>query len=560
MHYPIAAGAPHAPFLLRAILCLTSVPLGAQAPVAGPAPSLPVREVTVFKDGHAYLLRDQPLGGSGRRQVVLDELPVPVLGTFWPYATEGARLVAARSGVQKVEVDEPAVDFRRLLRANLGKQVVLTDQQHQRCEGTVRELPAAQPGQDGDLVLIATETSVRAVPLASLREVEIRGAVATVQRSARERQRLTLDVDGGAAGARVGVMYVQNGLRWIPAYRIDVDGKGGAQVQLEATLQNDLIDLVDARVHLVVGVPKFEFAGLVDPISLQQEVAQVAHRARHDSQFAQMLGNSIMTQGAGFAAEPAPAPNDPTVQGGEQAEDLFVYTLEGVTVAKGERLVVPIASFAIAYRDVYRLDVPFTPPVELQQAANDQRAFALLRELAAPKARHVLRLTNGGTAPFTTAPALVLQRGRILAQGRMRYTPVGASTDLEINTAIDVHVEVQSQESRRQPGGQRFGNETYNRIDLTGAVALQNRKAVAIDLEVTRRVLGLLDEVGGGGQQRQLDGAQLWDGQERPVWWSWWNWPWWWFRHNGFGEAKWSVRLEPGQSLQLDAKWHYFWQ
>lgn len=545
---------------LGLVMTLSVAVFAQDAARAAPASALPVREVTVFKDGHAYVVRDQPLAGPQRRQLVLDELPTPVLGTFWPFATGGARVVAARAGVQKVLQDEPAVDFRRLLRANLGKRAVLLDQSGERVEGLLRELPAAQPGGDGDLLLVGTELGLRALPLAGLRGVEIQGEVVTQERIARERQRLTVEVDGGGADARVGVMYVQNGLRWNPAYRIDLDGNGKAEVQLEATLQNELVDLVDARVHLVVGVPKFEFAGLVDPIALQQEIAQVAQYTRRDTQFARALSNSIMTQSGGFVAEAAPGGSEPVVAGSEQQEDLYVYTLDGVTVAKGERLVVPIATFQIAYRDLYRLEIPLAPPAELRERANDQNAIALLKELAAPKAKHVLRLSNQGKAPFTTAPALVLQRGRILAQGRLRYTPSGAETDLEINTAIDVHVEVSSTEVKRAPGALPSGGYGYNRIDLAGRVELHNRKSVPIELEVTRRVLGLYDEIGQDGQKRQLDAAGLWDAAERPAWWSWWNWPWWWFHHNGFGEAKWQVKLAPGQQVGLDATWHYFWR
>lgn len=72
------------PFALLAALSLALVSCAA-APVQAPAPSgqgLPVREVTVFKDGHAYVLREKAVSGADSGAVVLDELPTPVLGTF----------------------------------------------------------------------------------------------------------------------------------------------------------------------------------------------------------------------------------------------------------------------------------------------------------------------------------------------------------------------------------------------------------------------------------------------------------------------------------------------
>jgi hypothetical protein len=56
---------------------------------------LPVREVTVFKDGHAFVVHEGSLPTSGDGNLLLHNLPTPVLGTFWPYSTQaGARLTA----------------------------------------------------------------------------------------------------------------------------------------------------------------------------------------------------------------------------------------------------------------------------------------------------------------------------------------------------------------------------------------------------------------------------------------------------------------------------------
>ena len=76
-------------------LCL-SASLAAQDVPTANAQSLPVQELTAFKDGHAYIVRESSLAGDANGLVVLDQLPVPVLGTFWPYATGGASVVSAR--------------------------------------------------------------------------------------------------------------------------------------------------------------------------------------------------------------------------------------------------------------------------------------------------------------------------------------------------------------------------------------------------------------------------------------------------------------------------------
>src|SRR5262245_19388915 len=404
------------PLLLCHCLC-------AQSPPALDGNKLPVREVTVFKDGHAYLIRDTALP-EGTPQVVIEELPAPVLGTCWPFASGGAQLVSAKAGREVVPQDVVATDVRQIATANAGKQVIVVTHAGERVEGVLLGVPSRQPqpaATDGELLLLETQHGTRVLQLNQVRDLEVRGEFTGKIRSEQNRERLTLTVAGGGPAAKVGVMNVQRGLRWIPAYRLDLVGNGRATVQFEAILVNDLIDLEHATVNFVVGVPKFEFESLVDPISLQEEMAQVAAGgqyavggARNQLEFRNVLSNSLRTQSAAFeppsGQEPVPTASDGA------AEDLFVFTVRDVTLTKGERLVLPIASFELGYRDVYRLEVEFGPPAEFRQQLQCERVLELARLLAAPKARHVLRLRNDSDAPLTTAPVLVLAAGRPLAQ------------------------------------------------------------------------------------------------------------------------------------------------
>ncbi|MBM3992361.1 MAG: DUF4139 domain-containing protein [Planctomycetes bacterium] len=542
-------------------LALVSCALArAQAPDAA-KPALPVREVTVFKDGHAYLLREQPLASGTDGRVVLDELPVPVLGTFWPFATDGARLVHAKAGREEVASEVDALDLRQLIEANVGKRARLRDAHGDDQTGILRGVPKReQHGGGATFVLLEGEHGVRAVPLEGLRWIEVEGELARKVTERRSRERLELRVDGGGADAKVGVVYVQQGLRWIPSYKLDIDGAGAARVQLEAALQNDLIDLVDATVHLVVGVPTFEFKDLVDPISLQAELARVAAQMELGQNFSNRLSNSLMTQTAGFLPPESADSDASEVAGGEAAEDLFVFTIKRITLRKGERMVLPLREFTLSYKDVYTLDVPLSPPMELRSQLQNERVMELARALASPKALHVLRLKNDSDVPLTTAPALVLSKGRILAQGRMHYASVGAETDLTINPAIDVFVKVDESEVERISDAERWNKESYGRIELAGSVELRNGKSVPIELEVRRRVLGMADTIGQGGERRQLDLVALWGESRATSWWSWWNWPYWWFHFNGFGEFRWNVKLSGGAATRLECGWHYFWR
>src|SRR5207244_2872236 len=94
------------------------------------------------------------------------------------------------------------------------------------------------------------------------------------------RNLLTLKLDWGgrrpSSTAGVGLVYLQKGLRWIPGYKVTLDGNGTAGIKLQTTLVNELADLDDVTANLVIGVPSFAFKDTMDPIALQQAAAQLS--------------------------------------------------------------------------------------------------------------------------------------------------------------------------------------------------------------------------------------------------------------------------------------------
>jgi hypothetical protein len=552
---------------------------------------LPVKEVTVFKDGHAFILREGRARTGPDGNVTLDDLPTPIVGTFWAYASDPtAKLASVGSARRIVSVERTALNVPDLLRANVGRTVRLRDARtNQEYTATVLGFPersseeiarTSPPGTppattvQGDVVLLRLAEGVRAIPVGEISDVTFLGEGGPATAVSREEHRnlMTYRLDWGRrnprAEAQVGMMYVERGIRWIPSYRVDIDGEGTARIKLQATLINELADLDGVKTHLVVGVPTFVFEDTPDPISLQEAVAQLSRHFRPDSQTAYAFSNAIMSQHAMPVRERSRSGGGrtidlgPEVAGGAKNEDLYVFTLENVTLAKGARLVVPVAEFELAYRDVFVLDVPFSPPPEVRRRLNNEQQAKLARLFLAPKVVHTIRLANDSKAPITTAPALVLRDGRLVAQGMTTYTPVGASGDLELTTAVDIPVETVDLETGRTPNAAKWGGHSYDRIDLTGEIRLTNHRTDTIELEVRRSVLGNIDEATDGGKIEQLGWHEggWFNADGAPFWWGWYSWPYWWYHFNSLGRVTWDLEIKPGESRKLEYTWHYFWR
>jgi hypothetical protein len=159
---------------------------------------------------------------------------------------------------------------------------------------------------------------------------------------------------------------------------------------------------------------------------------------------------------------------------------------------------------------------------------------------------------------------LILKAGRILAQGMMTYTAPGASVDLTLTAAVDIKVKKSDKEIGRVPKVHRWRGVDLQRIDLEGVIELSNFRGQAVEVEVTRHVLGNIDHVGAEGRAQRVnlledEDAYLPAAYPYPYWWGWYSWPDWWRHFNGMGRLTWTVRIEPGKTVELPYKWHYFW-
>jgi len=540
--------------------------LAAQAEDAAPPPlKMPIREITVFKDGQALLLHegDMPVDDAGH--VVLDGLPAPVMGSFLPYSADpAATLAGVVAGQRTLRVERDATTILELLQVNKGGQVTITLRTRETLTGTLVSL-------NGSLVLVRTLDGLRPLPFETIDQVTFRDRSETRLSGDETRASLTLRLNWAAnprpKTARVGMMYLQKGIRWIPSYKIDIDGKGRAKVQLKATLVNELTDLENVDAHLVVGVPSFAFKDTPDPISLQRAVEQLSRYFQPESQTAHAFGNAIYSQ-ASRASEvrrqPDAPPGDPVPADPDARVDVHLFPVKNLSLKKGEVLVVPVSEFEIEYKDVYTIDIPMTPPQEAVARMGGREPSEADRLFSAPKATHKIRLMNKTNSPITTAPALILQGGRLLAQGMTTYTSIGGSGDVEITTAVDIQVKKSEAEKSRTPNALRWNDTNFNQVKLEGKICLTNYRKTPVEIEVSRVVLGEVADTLKGGTVEKVNLMEDSKGVDRQpyyyaysYWYSSW---WWWNKVNPVSRITWKATLEPGKSTDLEYAWSHYWQ
>jgi hypothetical protein len=547
--------------------------------------SMPIREVTIFKDGHAFVLHSGDVPTDENGDVLLDYLPTPIIGTFWPFENDPqAELKGVSAGQQRIELEKTALSIRDLLAANVGARIeVREEDKTYRAQivgipqASSEELESTAPAgsglrlpQPGNLILLRTEVGTRAIGIDRIQDVTFIDQPSSQLKHEEIRNLLKLRLDWKgrqpAKTARIGMTYLQKGLRWIPSYKLKLNGDGTIHVQLQGTILNELADLDNVTANLLIGVPSFDFKSTIDPIALRDTMAQLSPYFHQESQTAHAFSNSLMlqTQSARMGeyrhGEPQASTDlGPEVSVSGQNEEVFVFTAKNLTLKRGERLVMTVGEWTMPYQDVFRVDLPFAPPMEVRQNFNATQEAELAKLFHAPKVKHLLRIVNNQAVPMTTAPALIVSDKGVLGQGMMTYTSPGATVDLTVTTAINVPVSYEEEEIKRAPDALTWRNHTFMKIDMQGIVRLSNYRSEEIDVEVVRTVMGSVNTAEADGKLRR-PGA--WSAElltHRPAWWGWYSWPYWWTHMNSINRIEWKHKLAAGKTLELPYTWHYYW-
>jgi hypothetical protein len=143
----------------------------------------------------------------------------------------------------------------------------------------------------------------------------------------------------------------------------------------------------------------------------------------------------------------------------------------------------------------------------------------------------------------------------------MTYTPPGGVGDLALTTAPDIQVTKQDREIKREPNAANVYGNHVTRVDLEGRITLKNLRGPAVNVEVTRYVLGNIESATQGGRVERInvfEDDSFFSGELKPTWWGYYSWPSWWFHRNGVGKIRWDVHLEPGQPVELGYTWNYY--
>lgn len=499
--------------LLTAVFCLLANPILAQS-VFSPT----VKRVAVFKNGYAFTYRE------GEAQIsngwaYTTNAPIGVLGTVWGYSTApNVKVMQLLASQTEKRETARVTDIAEILLANEGARIRFTDTYNTTkfYEGTYEILsndrnfvlprPENYQYQESELVVaLKTETGVMLFPASAIRNIEIIGQPKLEKPVLTKENRLGIKVEGASEGQNVqlGIAALERGIRWIPAYRVEVKGTPvkEAKLELEAMLINELTDLQNSEIYFVVGVPHFLFQETMSPLSMNAGFAGVSGyfqtgtlNNRRDS-----YSNAIMSQTVDFGDTKIEADGvSPTISEEEKtntfsAEQLFLYQANNINLKKNERASLRLFSLTVPATEVFEWTLNDAPETQRRylEYSNSSTTTPLLQDLSS-KVWYALRLKNQTGMPWTTAPAITFREWKPIGQDMLSFTPIGGDNILRITPATEVIGTHTLEEKSREQATLRYGgsNYTFDLVTIEGIIKLRNIKKEAVELVLTRNMVG----------------------------------------------------------------------
>ncbi|HEY3783596.1 MAG TPA: hypothetical protein VGL56_21135 [Fimbriimonadaceae bacterium] len=440
-------------------------------------PKPQVIAASIFKNGYTLLVREVPVQGSG--EITLTDLPHPSLGTFWISASDGIQIedVIRRQDISKEKRMRNAGVFTDILDANLGKVVRLTIIEN----GSNKTVEGKLLTNQGDIVLVRTTDETLALLKSKITDISAPGGNLAYQVPDPPPFTDVVDIKFNSKGSgKIYLVGIESGMIWTPGYSLDISDKKNVHLTAKATVVNDLAELKDIDAQFVSGFPNVPFLGQIEPFLSSQVYAQ------------ENFGGGGR---AGFALQNAPAAaptardesntasSFATGEEGTQNEDLYFYKHPHMTLKSGERGYYILFDFTAPYNDLYTVDLPNT----VSDNTNYQLASGV------PDVWHTIRFKDQTKEPLTTGTATVFQDGQVLGQDTLTYTSIGATADVKMAKALDVHADQDEIEVSRERGALKLWNGIQlDLVTVKGSVQLESYKSGAVKLQVTKLFTGEL--------------------------------------------------------------------
>ncbi len=424
--------------------------------------------------------------------VMQRDLPNALFGTLWfdaPNTTISS--ISSYQDSVMTKQEQGIASHANLLQRNIGKEVKIhlsneVDEASFAYKGTIEKV---YPQGNNQSIIILKEAN----NWITLKETDIMRVVFLEEPNfdysidiPELKPVIELEFSNKATTQNLDMMYLQNGLKWVPQYLLNLESENKGSLILQAEIANDVEDIENVPVDFVVGVPNFKYA--TKNALLVDFLGQIGIPSNRNQFTQNAFSNSNIAYGV--EAAPSASISDAASVEGSENEDLFFYNIPSLTLPKGGRAVKRLFEESIKLTHLYETNID----ANTENRRSYQQASVLSQTKQNP-VYHVVKLENTTNQPWTSAPILVMNeqgRTRPISQDLMKYTASGSNAFIKLTETPDVKISSTEKQLEVKANAKRWRDNDYLLIKIAGQVKIQSFKKKAIDLNIRRQIIGTL--------------------------------------------------------------------
>jgi len=465
--------------------------------------------VWLFKNGYGVVERTLPLpkDAQSNQTIQLENPPSnPVHGTFW---VVGSSNISSVNSIQTEshtrEVEFPCLNIRDLLIANIGKNLDIYAEEGNEFKwisGTLMEIPKPQSkdapflDHSRNVLLLSNEEGVFAIPIHKVERIKLpKNEVASgkkletsIKKIAFENT-LSINYSKKEGDNFLRIRYLTNQITWAPSYYLRLSSKESEKncmFSLKAVVLNDAESLNAKNVSLITGFPNMQFNSVIDPLSKNKQsvddflaslsdvgtTTQTYTAPTLSQRRSSKVMSNVMMQTMNSYEPTSSYDNNNNTQTSAPSDDLYVYTVDDISLLRKERTYIPIFSLELPYADVYHCEID-------ERTSDFQDVW------------HSVRIKNTTKSPWTTAPVTIDRGENFIGQDTSNYTPPGDETLINLTKAFSVKVlcEEKSESTKTKIN---FFTISYTIFTCKGQINITNLKNEEILLQLKRSLTGEL--------------------------------------------------------------------
>lgn len=463
--------------------------------------------VSIFKNGKSFVVKEGDVT-TKENVYTLREIPNALFGTLW-FTGLHADIAQVTGKLDSVSesLERSADSFADLLYANMGRRLTVTTSDDKIYTGTVEKFNLNAVGADA-VVVIKTDGGWVSLAARSVKTLDFAEKPECTVQLTEKVEKPLVQVRFATGGTQpLRVMYLQDGISWLPTYLLELVSETEGQLRLQAEVSNDAENLVNTSVNFVVGVPNFKFAD--NPAALISFAPNLLRN--QGASGASRFNNSLMSQAmSSYSYSEVRTP----VSDGEipdviadSSEDFYFYTVNGITLDKGARAYYPLFNIPVKIRHFYECNLSSIQDERSYHNYDGESQF--LFDTKHCNVFHSIELKNDTQTPFTTGSVMIVdgKTRRPISEDLIKYTGAEQASSIQLAQAPDIRVEEQEKIISARPQAKKWRGYSYSLVTIQSDVVVVNSKNQAVDLVIDRQITGKCVSSTEKYHSRQMPGA-----------------------------------------------------